>query len=439
MSEYRRYNLTLTVADPSARDRFRALSRPETFREIRPNRSPGQRSAYSVEMTQSEYEAALEDAADPNVNLIVVEPDARGHDSSVVPGATVDTYMAAQDADSLGLTGQGVDVGVIERDYGPMLNSAMSGRIKAAKGFGDGADPYAGAVGHGSRMIGLAAPGQSRAVAAAYDGAASTFAAAVYWMADEIGVDIISISQWFDYTSTAMEDALNHAYGIGILIFGSAGNGTHNDAIPTQNIVFPGSLANVLTISNYRPATDAIDSTSNYGPKIWAAAAGSSLSVYDPSGNVIAIDNGGTSAATALAAGIAARLMSGGRSAANVKNYLASNARKTGASPIYEGNGVLQLATAENQLQQDKPYPQNLDGSIPLPDGGILTQPGQSDTSLPAGTTVYPEGTPTYDNPTIGLPDGGVWQGGNNAISGNSTITPVPPDGAGDPDPGVCG
>lgn len=384
MSEYRAYNLTLTVVDPSARDRFRALSRPESFFEIRPNRSSGQRGAYSVAMTQDEYEAALEDAANPNINLIAIEPNQMAGESQSVPGEAVTEYAVMSNADSLGLTGAGVDVGVAERGYGSMLSSVFGNRVKAVKGFGgleDGSttvlpprDPYGpgepGFEDHGASMAGLAVPPGARIVAGAYSGSQDGFAAMIYWMVDEIGVDIISCSQYFVSSSTVLQDAVAHIQAKDILFFASAGNGGNDNIGNGENfITVPASYGSVHAISNYRPSTDSKASTSNYGSKIWAAAPGAEVYEYGLDGSVHYTDDGGTSAAAAVASGIAARFMTGGRSPGNVVKYLADNARATGASPLYEGAGVLQLAAAEQQLQEDKPDKIDLGGAT-SPEGG---------------------------------------------------------------------
>lgn len=437
MPEYKRYNLTLRVVDPTARDKFRRLSRPESFFEIRPNRSPGQRGAYSVEMTQSEYEAALEDAQDPQSNLLVVEPDGLNQlHASGAPDDAQLAFVAAQNAESLGLTGSGVVVGVMDTGIGAALRDGVfSGRIAAGKSF-VGGSPYEDANGHGSNMASLAVPPNAK-LAVARDTVTAgptdaNMAAAAYWLADEVGVNIISCSQGGPTDAQVKRDAFSHAVSKNILVFASAGN----DGNSQPN--YPAAISGVLAISNYLVTTGEIKPSSSYGNHIFAATGGDPGHVLNSSGGLEAEAGGGTSTATAIAAHVAAAFMTGGRSAGTVKNYLASHARKTGASPIYEGNGVLQLGAAEQTLQQEKPYPTNLNNSIPLPDGGILSQPAQSDTELPAGTTVYPDGTPTYDNPTIGLPDGGLYQQGDNSIASDSTITPVPPDGAGSPEPGAC-
>lgn len=443
MPEYKRYNLTLRVVDPTARDKFRMLSRPESFFEIRPNRSPGQRGAYRVEMTQDEYEAALEDAEDPGSNLLVVEPDGVNQlHAGGAPDAAQLAFVAAQNADSLGLTGSGVVVGVPDSGLGAALRDGVfSGRIAASKTF-IGTTAFQDNDGHGSNMASLAVPPNAKlAVARVADSDSATDAelvAGIYWLTDEAHVNVISCSIGSTTNAQTKRDAFNHAVSKNILVFASAGN----DGNSTPH--YPAAYSGVLAISNYNVTTGQIVASSSYGNHIFAATGGDPGHVLSPSGALEAETGGGTSTATAVAAHVGAAFMTGGRSAGTVKNFLASNARKTGASPIYEGNGVLQLGSAEKKVQEEKPYPQNLDGSIPLPDGGILTQPAPGgtetlDSTLPAGTTVYPTGTPTYIPNTIGLPAGGIYQQGNNSIGSDSTITPVPPDGAGDPEPGACG
>lgn len=397
MAEYKRYNLTLTKAPPQERTLFRSLSRPDSYSEIRPG-AVGDRVAYSVEMTEEEYERALNVAQDPGANLIAVEPVMQLYEHATVPGSTALAYMAAEEANSLGLTGQGVDVGIVEQlgygyiGGGSILTDVFSGRVKAAKGFGYSGprqnrvpiDVYNNrGTGHASKMSSIAIPPNSRIVAAAYGGGQtfpegavydtandSNFAAAVYWMVDEIGVDIINMSQGLPDEPLVLVDAMKHARSKGVILFASAGNGGEDfSGAGEQVIAYPAKDSAVNAITNYRPSTDRIASSSNYGSGVWAATAGSEL-YQNVDGAVVYADDGGTSAAAAMATNIAARLMSGGNSPGNVESYLASTARKTGASPIYEGAGVLQLAAASNELQYDEPEKTDLKGDpITGPEG----------------------------------------------------------------------
>lgn len=402
MPEYRRYNITLRVVDPSARDKFRGLSRPESFFEIRPGRSPGQRGAYSVEMTQDEYEAALEDMANPESNLIHIAPVVPSYLPSVsndVPGQTAMEYVAAHNADSLGLTGEGVTVGLVDTGLdGAVADSVFSGRIKAAKGFsvyGDSPnnlqlDPYTDLVGHGTRMAALAVPPAAQAAVAKADSGSfesgdNVISAAVYWLADEVGIDIMLIEKQLLF-SNILGDAVAHVVSKNIIVVTAMGNGgAFNDGSPGQNIaVYPAATPGALAISNYAPSTDAIDSTSNYGSHTWAAGPGSSLNWNVVGGGVEFTEMGGTSAASAIATGVVARFMTGGRSPGNVVTYLADNARPTGASPVYEGNGVLHLAAAEQELQQDKPEKIDLNGDPMEGSDEAGTGVGQDGTGNPS-------------------------------------------------------
>lgn len=424
MSEYRRYNLTLTVVDQSQRDKFRKLSRPDTFFEIRPNREVGQRGAYSVEMTEAEYHEALRDAESPFSNLLVIEPESERKPWTSVPGSTALTYLAAQEADSLGLTGSGVVVGTVDSGLSQTLaSSVFSGRVKAARSFATGGinytNPFYDATGHGSEMSGLAVPPDAQiAVAKTGEdllGAGDTDgAAAIYWLADEVGADVILLEFQLDISTTVLSDAVSHAVGKNILVVAPTGNsGAFNDGGPGENIVvYPAGLSGVLAISNYLSSTDAIESTSNYGHHTFAAAPSDVNGYTVGGGEQFFGDMGGTSASSAMATGIVARFLSGNVSAGNVKSYLASTARRTGASPIYEGNGVLQLAAAWNKLKADQAPATNPDNSIYLPRGGQVTPTkGDIPGGLPPQTTVYPTGEPTYQGAgTFVLPEGGSAQ-----------------------------
>lgn len=48
--------LTVEIVSPGERDKFRALSRPESYHKIRPHEAVGERGCYTVEMTEEEYD-----------------------------------------------------------------------------------------------------------------------------------------------------------------------------------------------------------------------------------------------------------------------------------------------------------------------------------------------------------------------------------------------
>jgi hypothetical protein len=360
-----RINLTLTKVPREDRDKFRALSSPETYFEIRPG-VVGERVAYSVEMTDAEYVRALRDAEDPASNLIAAEPDANDSPNSV-PGGAALNYLAASGLVQDGFDGRGVDVGVIDDGLSrTVADRVFAGRIKAIRGYRvleDGSmeetDGY-GNYAHGTRMASLAVPPKARLVFGAshhYNRAAA--ARLLYWMVDEVGVRVVSMSFGGTSVSTVLHDALRHARSKNILLFGSRGN--ENSTL----LNYPGSYAEVDAISAYDTRTDAKSSYSSYGD-VFAASVGDVVCWYTETGaeecTPSANGSGGTSAATALATRIAASLFSKSWSAGVVRDHMATKARRTGASPMFEGNGVLQAGAVVNEVKRAKPRRKAIEG-----------------------------------------------------------------------------
>lgn len=347
MSEqrYRKVVLTVEIVPPAERDKFRALSRPETYHRIRPHTEVGERGAYAVEMTDEEYRRALGDAENPESNLIAAELP-QPLQPHVVPNRPNLEYVGLRKLAANGYgRGAGVIVGVIDGGLSPALRDRVfAGRIAAAEDFISFDGPYANTDPHGSWMASLAVPPAAQlAVAKIYTptdyGSSSILAEAIYWMADTAHADVINMSIGGIENQTILSDAVEYAAGEGILLLASAGN----DGIDVVH--YPAGYSDVLAISNYDHRTDAIAPSSSYGAHIWAAAGGIDHTFYAEDGSEWHIEDGGTSAACAMATRVAAYFLSIGISAGATKSELASSARSTGAGAIYEGNGVLQLVS----------------------------------------------------------------------------------------------
>lgn len=349
---YRRFILTLNVVEPEARDKFHSLSRPDSFYEIRPNREAGQRGAYSVEMTYEEYQQALEDAQNIAVNLIAVDPNRTltSHGGLSSPGSAAMTYLGGSAIEDTMGGGAGVDVGVIDEAISAsFVSAAIPGRLKASR------DAYDETKHHGNSMSGLAVPPQAQLVHADHGGIEDGAISAVFWMVDEIGVDIINMSFGFPGTgSTAFKDALEHARSNNVLLFSSHGNSGDNTTYgPGQDFQeFPGNHPAVKAITNYRPSTNSINFTSNYGSGTWAAAPGSEVNVYGAGGVLEYSDDEGTSGASALAVRVAADVLGMGKSPQDAEKYMVSTAYRTGASQAYEGIGLLQLEAESGEIPE---------------------------------------------------------------------------------------
>lgn len=354
-----RVNLTLRKVPPGARDKFRALTTPDTYKEIRPG-SVGERVAYSVEMTEAEFAQAQRDAEDPRSNLIDAERDGGGRSGSV-PGGREIEYLGLQNLTSWGWDGSSIDVGIADSGLGAGLASGVfSGRIKAAKSEIE-TDPLTDPLGHGSKMAGLAVPPRARIVVSQVltehdEYANSELTKAIYWMIRDVGVHVINLSLYGD-PSTVLLDALREAKAKNVLVFASFGN--EGDQTP----YYPASYPEVLGITSYDSRTDSRTPSSSYGQGVFAASTGMPVTWYLPGGAEETTEDGGTSAATALTSRMAASIMTRIKSPGTVKKYMANNARRTSAGPYHEGNGVLNAAAIINQIRQDRPEGENIDGT----------------------------------------------------------------------------
>lgn len=362
-SGYRRYALTLTKVAAPERDKFHALSAPHTYYEIKKGEA-GNRVAYSVEMTEEEYGRAQDDADDPSVNLIHVEPVRIAFlcSNEETPGVDAMRYHHANRANEIGLTGEGVVIGSVDSGISPRIRDAyFSGRIAAARGFA-GYGPYDPPNSHGSEMTPIAIPPKARlAVAnAAVAGGVATdaAAAAINWLADDVGVDILYCEFFAPYTVQVIRDAVANAAGKGIMVLAARGNGgDDNVGAGTNGAGSPATDPGVLAISNYNHVSDSLAYTSNFG-SVWAAVTGGPDYVTNEDGSFATMDDAGTSGAVALAADLCARMMTGGKSASEVKSRMEALARKTGASSEYEGVGVLQLPRPSRPPDDPPPTPQ---------------------------------------------------------------------------------
>jgi subtilisin family serine protease len=359
------FNLVLTKIPRAARDEFRALTRPETYFEIKPG-SVGERVAYRVEMTPEEYERARRAADDPASNLIAVNPDyISTPDAPNVPGQTELAYLAAQAAWSQGIRGQGVRVAVLDTGV-----SFTKNNIVASKSFDNG-NPLVDNNGHGTKMASLAAPRGSGLlvgqISADASGAAtsSAEAAAIYW-AIENAADVINLSFSGPNEDATVRDAVRDAYNADVIFFCSMGN--HG----TSEKYYPAASPHAHAVANFDSATDSPDQFTAYGPHAFLTSTGNRVTWFLRDGTPQTVSDGGTSAASALAAHVAALLLSRGYSKGNVLRYMLRTSRRTGASPNAEGRGVVQAGLAEKKVREDRPNKQRLGLSGSPSDEGIF-------------------------------------------------------------------
>ena len=329
--------LTVEIVSPEERDKFRRLSRPDTYHKIRPHERVGERGAYTVEMTEEEYRQALADSLDPDSNLIAAER-ALPMDSHLVPNQANLDYAGLRRLAENDYDASSVVVAVIDRGISTAFRDAhFAGRIADSSDFTEESDPFSlyGGDPHGCYMSGLAVPPESDLVVAKINLTADV-AEALYWLADDTSADVVSISLGTDTPSPALEDAVEYAAGEGLLIFASAGN----DGDTTVN--YPSSYDGAHKISNFDHRTDEISPDSTYGSDVWAAAGGNDHTLWNASGAEIYLEAGGTSAATAMASRIAAYVV-GKFGSGTAISRLEDTARDAGAPSNKQGAGVLQL------------------------------------------------------------------------------------------------
>jgi len=168
-------------------------------------------------------------------------------------------------------------------------------------------------------------------------GNADDLASGILHAADH-GVNVISMSlQNYPY-SVAVENAVNYAYGKGVILVAAAGNAAKNiDVSPS----YPASYTNVIAVSATKSPDTFDASYSNYGNKIEVSAPGTSIYSSVPTDSYAYMT--GTSMACPHVAGLAALIWSYKPQMTNgeVRNALHTAVDDKGAvgKDIYYGYG----------------------------------------------------------------------------------------------------
>lgn len=289
--QYTRHIIQCRKIPQAHRDTFRSLGGRETYREIKPS-TLGEKAVYRVELTPEEVDRVRSAS-----NLISLDVDVvrYPHVNSSVPSAADLAFHDASDFASWGWLGEGVDVGVIDTG----LSSAISGmfNIKAAATF-VGGSVYTDEGDHGTGVAAIAVPTQSRLVfgknAIGSGGSSdSNSIAALYWMVDEIGVQVVNMSFGGYEPNTAFDDAIKHAESKGAPVFISAGN-EGEVGNPIEYPAYYGRAVGALDRS-----TGGRAAFSNYGDWVDMWASGVDVSTYDASGSLTTFS--GSSVATPVA------------------------------------------------------------------------------------------------------------------------------------------
>lgn len=364
-----KYLLTVRKVPYAARDEFRRLSRgAETYMEIKKG-APGDRVFYSVFLTPKELDRINLVLADPASNLLAVDPVLRATATATVPGASALAFCTMTGADGTeGLRGGGATVGVNDTGLDPGSISRMhQGMVKAYKcwtAYEDGSfattaqpsDPE----GHGTKMSSVARPpGAKLVVGASSPLNTDGLIAAMYWMVDDIGIDVLSMSWAIPDPYSPLQECVDHCFSKNVILNASRGNNSNS------SYQAPGLCNHVQAISAYDSRNGNPASYTSFGD-VWAASVGEGIymdAAASDGGGITDGNNGGTSSACALASNIMTRLIGYGHSPGNIVDYLAKTARRTTHSGAVQGHGVMQLHAANKKITEDRPNKKNLDGS----------------------------------------------------------------------------
>ena len=210
--------------------------------------------------------------------------------------------------------------------------------------------------GHGTHVAGIAAAGSNngtgvsgvswgarimpvKVLNASANGSFAHAAAGIIWAADH-GAHIINMSLGGSSHSQIFEDAVDYAYGKGVMLIASSGNNG------SGFVLYPARFSNVLAIG----ATDSSNvraGFSNYGPELDVVAPG--VSIYSTVLGSYNYDSG-TSMSAPFVSGLAAILrgLPGSGSPANLAWAIKSTALDLGAAgrDDYYGDGLIQMDAA---------------------------------------------------------------------------------------------
>ncbi len=282
-----------------------------------------------------------------NPNIAYIEKDATVHiNSQVVPWGV--PHVKATDAQTLGYTGKGIKVGVIDTgiDY-THEDLNVSGGISFVAGINDYMDDnghgthVAGTIGALDNDIGVVgiAPQTEIYVIKALDqygnGSYSDIVAGIEWAVDN-NLNIINMSLGGTVKSKTLEKAVDKAYESGILIVAAAGN---NGYAKKGTITYPAAYNSVIAVGAVDQQNNRA-SFSSVGRQLELMAPGVDVLSTVPNNSYASYN--GTSMASPHVAGVVALLWEAKPSLTNVqlRNLLNDLATYLGDSFEY-GNGLV--------------------------------------------------------------------------------------------------
>lgn len=321
-SARKRFYVTMSHTLPEeARDVRKKLRHAKTWRDGKSG-GPDEWATGSVDLTPSEVEKV--EAAS---NVLYIE-EVHKMDFDVDASVPADRDLRSHKMDMLhewGFTGAGIDVGVIDEGIGSGALGKFN--VKATRAFGG--TTLHGTPDHGSGCASLAVPRQAKLVFGAATLSDEVYDA-IYWMADTVGIHVLSMSFGSYEFRQGFADAIAHAKTKSIAIFASAGNDS------TRNMRYPASYTGVVSVGALdRTAGWKRASFSNFGAWVDLWVNGVSVATYDGSGNLTSPS--GTSYATPLAAYVHASLLTKGLT--SIGQISTEDSVKRGGDPAPSGVG----------------------------------------------------------------------------------------------------
>lgn len=291
--------------------------------------------------------------------------------------------------------------------------------------------------GHGSHVAGIAAASSNndtgisgvswgarimpvKVLNASASGTFADAAAGIIWAADN-GAHIINLSLGGSSHSQIFQDAIDYAYGKGVMLIASSGNAG------SGFILYPARFPNVMAVG----ATDSnnvLAGFSNYGPELDVVAPG--VNIYS-TGLGAYYYNSGTSMAAPFVSGLASILrgMPGSGSPANLAWTIKSTALDLGVlgNDIYYGDGLIQMDTAIQLLWiSPTPTPPQI-SEVPATKTSVWLVP-VTQTASPTSTptvTVSPTLTPLPSQTLITSPGAMPEDGGEAELHALSAPTQI--------------
>jgi len=246
-------------------------------------------------------------------------------------------------------------------------------------------------------------------------------AAGIVWAADH-GAQVINLSLGGTFQSSVLEDAVNYAYGKGILLVAAAGNQASN--VP----FYPAAFDHVLSVAATDSANDRF-LLSNFGPTVDLSAPG--VSIYSTlRGDSYGYETG-TSMSAPFVSGLAAVLrgLPGNTDPDLIAGQMESTALDLGDSgrDDYFGYGLIQMDAALAAAPLPTPTPTSTLTETPTETNTPTLTPTQTGTSTRTFTSTR---TPTMTRAGTATPESVLALPETGFSPGRVTFLPAQPSSA---------